>query len=134
VSGGGLGDRQRRRFDTLLEEELERLPPALAELLEEAPLVVDDRPEPELLADLGMDGEPEALCGLHSGIPLTERSVEEPWAMEVIHLFRMGIIAEAGGEDATEEDLRREIRVTLLHEIGHHFGLDEDDLAELGFD
>ncbi len=134
MSGGGLGDRQRRRFDTLLEEELERLPPALAELLEEAPLVVDDRPEPELLADLGMDGEPEALCGLHSGIPLTERSVEEPWAMEVIHLFRMGIIAEAGGEDATEEDLRREIRVTLLHEIGHHFGLDEDDLAELGFD
>ncbi len=134
MSGGGLGDRQRRRFDTLLEEELERLPPALEELLEEAPLVVDDRPEPELLADLGMDGEPEALCGLHSGIPLTERSVEEPWAMEVIHLFRMGIIAEAGGEDATEEDLRREIRVTLLHEIGHHFGLDEDDLAELGFD
>lgn len=134
MSGGGLGDRQRRRFDALLEEELERLPPALAELLEEAPLVVDDRPEPELLAELGMDGEPEALCGLHSGIPLTERSVEEPWAMEVIHLFRMGIIAEAGGEDATEEDLRREIRVTLLHEIGHHFGLDEDDLAELGFD
>ena len=54
--------------------------------------------------------------------------------MEVIHLFRIGIMAEAGGEQATEEDLRREIRVTLLHEIGHHFGLDEDDLAELGYD
>lgn len=134
MSGGGLSDGQRRRFDALLEDVLERLPPGLAELLEESPLVVDDRPEPGLLAELGMDDEPEALCGLHSGIPLTDRSVEEPWAMEVIHLFRIGIMAEAGGEQATEEDLRREIRVTLLHEIGHHFGLDEDDLAELGYD
>ena len=134
MSGGGLSEGQRRRFDTLLEEVLEKLPPSLAALLEEAPLVVDDEPEPRLLAELGMDGDPEALCGLHSGIPLTERSVEDPWAMEVIHLFRIGIMAEAGGEQASEADLRREIRVTLLHEIGHHFGLDEDDLAELGYD
>ena len=65
MSGGGLSDGQRRRFDAMLEDVLERLPPGLAELLEESPLVVDDRPEPGLLAELGMDDEPEALCGLH---------------------------------------------------------------------
>ena len=128
-----LGPRERAWFDELLESLLEELPPALHELLDEAPLVVDDRPEPALLRELDMVGMSDDLCGLHSGVPLTERSVEDPWGMEVIHLFRAGIIAHAGGTAATDADLRREIRITLLHEIGHHFGLDEDDLAELGF-
>lgn len=128
-----LGVRERAWFDEVLESVLAELPPALHELLEEAPLVVDDRPEPGLLRELDMEQWPDELCGLHSGVPLTARSVEDPWGMEVIHLFRAGIIAVAGGTAATEADLRREIRITLLHEIGHHFGLDEDDLAELGY-
>lgn len=134
MSGPVLDNIARSRFDALLESLLDGLPPRLLELLEEAPLVVDDRPDPRLLVELGMDDEPDGLCGLHSGVPLTERSVEDPWAAEVIHLFRAGIIAEAGGEDATDRDVTREIRITLLHEIGHHFGLDEDDLAALGYD
>ena len=65
----------------------------------------------------------------------------------MIHIFREGIIACAGGwtpwqasspdggtlEGGGEEVVRDEIRITLLHELGHHFGLDEDDLDELGY-
>lgn len=113
---------------------MDALPDRLLEMLEETPLIVDDVPEPSLLTELGLEDDPIGICGLHSGVPLTERSVEDPWAMETIHLFRRGIIEHAGGDDAGDGDLRREIRITLLHEIGHHYGLDEDDLAELGFD
>lgn len=134
----------RKRFDALLEQVLESLPPRLHALLEEAPLIVDDRPSEALLAELGMDDD-ELLCGLHSGTPLTERSVEGgAEAPETIHLFREGILDHAGGwepfqdDDGTrlggEDQVMREIRITLLHEIGHHFGLDEDDLAELGYE
>ncbi|MFK7961314.1 MAG: metallopeptidase family protein [Phycisphaerales bacterium] len=130
----GLTPSRRAAFDALLEAVLETLPPALHELLEEAPLIVDDVPSPEMLAELGMEDVPEELCGLHSGVPITERSVEDVGWPETIHLFRVGIIEHAGGPEALEADLREEIRITLLHEIGHHFGLDEDDLERLGYD
>jgi predicted Zn-dependent protease with MMP-like domain len=136
---------ERDRFDALLERVLATLPPRLHELLEEAPLIVEDGPSRELLEEIGMgDAEGEILCGLHSGTPLTERSVshghDHP---ETIHLFRAGIIEMAGGwepwvtddgeEVGGEERVQEEIRITLLHEIGHHFGLEEEDLEELGY-
>ena len=84
-----------------------------------------------------------ARVSIDAGIPLTERSVNDSGVLpEVIHLFREGIVDEAGGWDEDEDDdgpfggeeaVRREIRITLLHEIGHHFGLDEDDLERLGY-
>lgn len=139
-----LSDADRDRFDALLEAEIERLPPRVRALLEQTPLIVDDAPSRRLLRELGMDPASEDLCGLHSGVPLTERSVtDQPEAPEQIHLFRRGIIDQAGGWHArTEHDgctlggedlVREEIRITLLHEIGHHYGLDEDDLERLGY-
>jgi predicted Zn-dependent protease with MMP-like domain len=137
---------ERDRFDALLEGILETLPRRLHDLLEEAPLIVEDRPSPGVLAELGIeDDEADLLCGMHSGIPLTDRSVEDHGELpETIHLFREGIIEHAGGwqpfrddDDqwqGGEEAVGREIRITLLHEIGHHFGLEEDDLAELGYE
>jgi predicted Zn-dependent protease with MMP-like domain len=125
----------RERFDALLEAVLASLPRDLHALLEEAPLVVDDAPDPTMLRELGVDGEVEMLCGLHSGVPITERSPEAgDGGLEIIHLFRAGIMEEAGGSGADDADIAREIRITLLHEIGHHFGLDEDDLFDLGYD
>jgi predicted Zn-dependent protease with MMP-like domain len=135
---------ERDRFDALLDEVVESLPRRIHELLDVAPVIVDDRPSAELLAELGMTDSDELLCGLHSGTALTERSVSDvPDLPETIHLFREGIIEHAGGWDEWEDDhgevhggeraILREIRVTLLHEIGHHFGLDEDDLEELGY-
>ena len=125
----------RQRFDLILEEVLSALPPALARLIEESPLIVEDCPGPRLLAELGLDPDDgDTICGLHSGTPLTERSVADPDTMpETIHIFREGIVEQAGGWEV-EQAVRSEIRITVLHEIGHHFGLDEDDLARLGYE
>lgn len=126
----------RDRFDALLEDVLESLPPGVLALLDEIPLIVEDRPDPELLASMGL--EPDAsLCGLHTGIALTERSVEMSGApSDEIRIFRRGVVETAGGWRGGEADerVREEIRITLLHEIGHHFGLDEADLAALGYE
>lgn len=124
---------ERKRFDDLLERVLERLPPRVHALLDEAPLIVDDDADPELLRELGMDPAREGLCGLHSGTPLTERSVMDYDGPETIHLFREGIVLQAGGWDEGEAAVEEEIRITLLHEVGHHFGLEEDDLDALGY-
>ncbi len=139
-----LNDRQRERFDSLFEEALGCLPERISELLDEVPVILEDQPSVELLAQLAAEwGEdpadlhPADLCGLHSGRMLTERSVDDHADLpEDIHLFRVGIIETAGGWDQDDADdlIYEEIMVTLLHEIGHHFGLDEDDLAELGYE
>jgi predicted Zn-dependent protease with MMP-like domain len=110
------------------------LPDELRSLLEETPVIVEDAPDPHLLAEMGLDPDEDVLCGLHTGVPLTERSADDAAMPDVIHLFREGIIDEAGGRGADESAIQREIRTTLLHEIGHHFGLDEDDLLALGYD
>ena len=138
-----MNDAERGRFDRLLESVLAGLPPRLLALLDEAPLIVEDRPTPRMIRELNLDPTDEVLCGLHSGTPLTERSFgqgfDEP---ETIHLFREGIIEFSGGwmpvrdEDGTvggEPAIREQIRITLLHEIGHHFGLEEEDLEGLGY-
>jgi predicted Zn-dependent protease with MMP-like domain len=137
--------KRRERFDALLEQVLEALPQRLHELIEHAPIIVEDHPDPKLLIELGMDPDEESLCGLHTGIPLTEHSVSDaPDLPVMIHIFREGIIDEAGGwerwqdEDGRwwggEDAIREEIRITVLHEIGHHFGLEEEDLEALGYE
>ena len=139
--------RERARFDGLLEEAIEALPSRVRGLLEEVPLIVDDRPEEELArrlaADAGEDvseaGAVEAfageLCGLHSGRMITERSVEDGGEVPPdIRLFREGIVKVAGGWEAGEDAVFDEIAITLLHELGHHFGLEEEDLEELGYE
>jgi len=144
VGDRGLDDAARARFDALLQEVIDELPTGVARLLEEVPVVVIDRPTDAMLRSLGVDpGDAggEELFGLHSGPAITERSIEASGELpDEIHLFREGLIRGVGGVRRLERDphavesLRREIRVTLLHEIGHHMGLEEDDLFELGYD
>ncbi|MEO1128532.1 MAG: metallopeptidase family protein [Planctomycetota bacterium] len=143
-----MTDAERDRFDALLEGVIDELPAPLRDLLQEAPVIVDDRPEAALLRTLLTEsGEAnptsavqqelaESLCGLHTGVPLTEQSIEMPIDLPTdIRLFREGILITAGGwlHDGSEAHVREEIAITLLHEIGHHFGLDEDDLEQLGY-
>lgn len=131
--------RFRARFDTLLEGILGDLPPRVAAVLEEVPLHVMDEPDPLILADLGVEpgdvqAATEELCGLHTGFMLTERAIELDAVLpNEIHLFRRGIALVSGGWDADDETVAEQIRITLLHEIGHHFGLEEDDLDQLGY-
>jgi len=134
-------EQERHRFDRLLEGVIEDLPVGIARLLDEVPVIALDRPTREMLKDLGIDPDNEedvlSLCGLHTGVSNTERTVERSAELpSEIHLFREGIIDLAGGWDQEEADewIGEEIWVTLLHEIGHQFGLDEDDLERLGYD
>ncbi len=125
----------RRRFDKELEYVLSQLPPRVHELLDEVPLHVEDYPPPEVLAEFGMTHRDE-LCGLHSGIPLSQRSVDQPWRLpDVITIYREGILAAATDEDGrvSRHRLREEIRITILHELAHHFGMTEDELDQLGY-
>ena len=135
-----MTDAERDRFDALVDDAVAELPARIAALLDEAPLVVMDEPDAAMLRDLGVaaddSGALDEICGLHTGTAVTERSVEATDLPTVIHLFRRGIVALAGGWDGAqaEDEIYEEIRTTLLHEIGHHFGLDEDDLGALGYD
>ena len=135
---------QRNRFDAILEEVLDTMPDRVLDLLDEIPLIVDDQPDEQLIRALAVEsGEnaeellaemPDSLCGLHTGVALTERSVESDAELpDQIQIFRRGIVATAGGW-SDRETIAEEIRITILHELGHHFGLDEDDLYELGYD
>ena len=139
-----MNDQDRARFDGLVDEVVEALPAPIMDLLAEKPVLVEDEPDPAILEEMGIPLECAGeICGLHSGPMLTERSIEaDSGDIQIIHLFRVGIIEVAGGWSATASDegsmggpaeVRRQIRITLLHEIGHHFGLDEDDLERLGY-
>lgn len=132
-----LNARERRTFDALLDALVAGLPAQLHELLEEVPLIVEDEPSEDLLASLGF-GPDDDLCGLHEGIALTDRSVEGIRGVEGgpdhMMLFRGPIMRVADWlEGEPTDELEEQIRITLLHEIGHHFGLDEDDLERLGY-
>ena len=133
-----MTDDERARFDALLEGVLSALPEQVMALLDEVPLIVLDEPTPDILRSLDVpeerwETEARTLCGLHSGYSLLERSVEVSGELpEQIHLFRRGTVHAAGGWH-DERTLVGEIRITVLHEIGHHFGLDEEDLEQLGF-
>jgi predicted Zn-dependent protease with MMP-like domain len=123
------------RFAELVERALAELPPQFARHLEEVPVEIKARPSRKMLRDLGMDDD-ELLLGLYHGRALTDRSVEysagRPGAgspFDVIYIFQEDIELVSESED----DLVREVRTTVLHEIGHHFGLDEDTLDELGY-
>ncbi len=136
-----MTEAERQRFDALAEAVFESLPANLQRLLEEIPVVIDDVPSDDVLTSLGFDpADPDIrreLCGLNSGTAITEQSIEAPDFLPTeIQLYRVGIIEEAGGWDGPDADARvtEELRITILHEIGHHFGLDEDDLADLGYD
>jgi predicted Zn-dependent protease with MMP-like domain len=117
------------QFSHLVEQALGRLPEQFARFLEEVPVEVQDRSTPRLRTIAGV-GKNDLLLGLYHGRPLTERSVEHSGTMpDVIYIFQEDV--ERASDN--EEDLVEQVRVTVLHEIGHLFGLDEDDLDKLGY-
>lgn len=130
-----MNPRTRNRFDEQLDWVLERLPPTVHELIEKVPLHVEDYPSAETMAKTGVRYR-EQLCGLYTGVPLTERSVQHSGTLpDVVTIYREGILEasrDAHGRVRTER-LRQQIRITVLHELAHHHGLDEDELRELGY-
>lgn len=125
----------RHLFDTELDAVLAELPEAVHQILDQIPMYVEDHPSLGLMQQLRIQHRSH-LCGLYTGIPLTEKSVTHGGILsDAIQIFREGIIAQtitiAG--NLTMEELRNQIRITILHELGHFHGLSEDDLQELGY-
>lgn len=119
----------------MLEEVLAELPPEVHKLIDRVPLHVEDYPSRRVMEQTGARRR-DALCGLYTGIPLGERSVEQSGTLpDVVTIYRQGILAAASDARGRirKDRLREEIRITVLHELGHHHGLDEDDLRELGY-
>ncbi|MEM1329639.1 MAG: metallopeptidase family protein [Planctomycetota bacterium] len=130
-----MNPEDRARFDTLVERVIEALPATVAVLLEEVPVMVEDLPDAATLEELGMESEQaDELCGLHTGVMRTERSIDDHAVppSDVV-LYREGIVRTAGGWEAGDRVIEDEIRITLLHELGHEMGLEEDDLDDLGY-
>ena len=117
------------KFGELVEQALAELPEQFADHLEEVPIEVRDRPSPRQVEKLRLS-HGSLLLGLYDGIPLSERSVEHSGIRPaVIYLFQDHIEQVAN----SERDLIEQVRVTVLHEIGHHFGMTEQDLTDLGY-
>ena len=117
------------RFGELVEKALAELPAQFAEHLEEVPIEVSDRPTPRQMQRVGL-ARGSLLLGLYDGIPLSARSVEQSGIRPaVIYIFQENIERVS----QTEEQLVQQVRKTVLHEIGHHFGMSEDDLDTLGY-
>ena len=120
VSVYNLNAMDRRRFEELVEQAFKRLPEAFRSKLTNVAIIVEDCPP----------GKPERnglLLGLFHGVPLTEKSVFQPTPPDRIFLYQRSIEAVC----STDEEIRRQIRATLLHELGHYFGLNEEELREI---
>ncbi len=112
----------------LAETALSAIPQQLRDLVGGTVMAVEEAPDDEVLAEMGMES-PWELTGLYRGTPLTQKSVLDiPAEPDTIVLFREPILLEW---IETGEDLFRLVRNVLIHEIGHHFGLSDADISRL---
>ena len=119
----------RKRFEQLVADALRTIPVELRRALDNIAVTVDDEPTAAQLAELEMTPD-DLLFGLYQGTPLPDRSPLQPYALpDVITIFQRPL-EEACDSD---EEIIEEIRLTVIHEIAHYFGIDEDRLAEMGY-
>ena len=119
----------RQAFCVLVERALAGLPPQFEQYLQELSVDVEDQPDAQTLAALELD-DPRSLLGLYHGHPLTERSVHHAmrWPERIV-IYQANVQRICRSRSQIIEQVRK----TVLHEVGHHFGLDEEDLDELGY-
>jgi predicted Zn-dependent protease with MMP-like domain len=114
-------DMEPERFDELVDRALDGIPEELAALVQNLVVLVEDEPP---------EGEPDDLLGLYDGVALTER--DSTVTMELpdrIFIFRGPLLDFC----ESEKQLVEEVRITVVHEIAHHFGIDDHRLHELGY-
>ena len=118
----------RREFLRLVQRAYLELPDNVTGVLRNLEVVVERWPSADLMADLGLADRHE-LLGLYVGVPLPERGSELPHLPDLIYLFQRPIELRC----STPQQVVEEVRITLLHEVGHYFGLDEEDLERQGY-
>ncbi len=107
------------RFEELVSDALDLIPPELAAAIDNVVVLVADR-----------DPEDPELLGLYQGIALTERDSTYAGALpDTITIFRDSLLEIC----ETEDDVIEEVVITVIHEIAHHFGIDDERLHELGW-
>ncbi len=113
------------RFRELIAEALDELPPEFRRWMENVEVVAEESPPPEL------QGKARGLIlGLYQGVPRSRRSVMALPAMpDLISIYKRNIEKVC----SDEKQIREQVRITVMHEIGHHFGLDEDALRRSGY-
>jgi predicted Zn-dependent protease with MMP-like domain len=105
-------------FEQMVATALDGLPHELGRLMRNVAVVVDP------------DGGPPGLLGLYHGVPLTARTSNYGWVLpDQITIYRQAICAICSSAD----EVVREVRRTVVHEVGHHFGIDDERLHELGW-
>jgi len=118
---------KRHDFEKLVLEALESLPPRFQERLDNVDVVVNDRASKEQLLANGLE-DPLDLLGLYEGVPITERHGYNMVLPDKITIFQVPIEAICSHRD----EMVREIRDTVVHEIAHHFGISDERLDEMG--
>ena len=119
-------DIKRREFQELVREALSDLPDEFAAAMKNIAVVVEEEPSAEELESLGLDPEQDDLFGLYQGVPLPERGPDAPVLPDRIAIYRLPITWACD----TREQVVEEVRTTVIHELGHYFGLDEDELPQ----
>jgi predicted Zn-dependent protease with MMP-like domain len=117
----------RAEFEDLVAEALDSIPDEFRAEMENVEIVVEDEPSPETLASLVPRGH--TLFGLYHGVPKTERGIRYQSMPDKISIYR-GPITRAY---RTPSRIKEQVRRTVIHEIAHHFGIDDDRLHELGW-
>ena len=114
----------RREFQELVREALNDLPDEFAAAMKNVAVVVEEEPTAEDLESVGLDPEQDDLFGLYQGVPLPERGPDAPALPDRIAIYRLPILWECD----TREQVVAEVRTTVIHELGHYFGLAEEEL------
>lgn len=124
TDNGRVVEMTREDFEESVAEALDRIPPELTRLMDNVAVFVEDEPPAE---------DPE-LLGLYEGTPLTERG---EWYAGVlpdrITVYRGPTLRMVDGEGGGRDGVVSEVEVTVVHEIAHHFGIDDERLHELGY-
>jgi predicted Zn-dependent protease with MMP-like domain len=113
-------------FESLVKDVLDSLPDDIAAMVRNVEVVVEDEPPHEYLTSLPKG---HTLLGHYHGIPLTNRGIYDRALPDKISIYRGPIVRMA----RTPRRIEQQVRKTVLHEIGHHFGIDEPRLHELGY-
>ena len=118
-----------KAFDIIVQRAIRRIPEAIRGRLDNLLITVQKRPSKEVLDEMGLPPD-EPLLGLYTGIPLSERTLDAPPLYpDTILLFKEPLEEMC----ETVAELEEEIAITLVHEIGHALGMNEERLEELGF-
>ncbi len=116
-------------FESVVEDALASIPEGFHRYLQDVAVDIEDMPDEVTCRDLGIN-DPRCLLGLYRGVPLTERHVDAPYQFpERIVIYRQNIERMC----RTPRQMVDQIRKTVLHEVGHHFGLSEKHLRDLGY-